>query len=1009
MKAVTVRMLTLVLCLSFLGFKMSDHNADDQPRKIEVLFLGHDSEHHNSAKYLPILASALAPEGINFTYTDNPDDLNGETLAKYDALMLYANHDEITPSQEKALLNFVAGGKGFLPIHSASYCFRNSQKFIDLVGAQFLEHGHGTFTADIINGEHPVTAGLEPFETWDETYVHTMHNEDRIVLMERVDEDRTEPWTWVRTHGEGRIFYTAYGHDERTWSNPGFQELVKNGIVWAVSDQVRSNWEQFNATIPELTYEDRDNIPNYEKRDPAPKYQLPLSPQESEKHIQIPVGFELELFASEPDIINPVAMTWDEKGRLWVIETIDYPNTVREQDGAGDDRIKILEDTNGDGKADKVTVFADNLNIPTSLVFANGGVIVSQAPHFLFLKDTDGDDKADIREKIITGWGTFDTHAGPSNLAYGIDNQIWGSVGYSGFRGEINGDSLQFRQGFYRFTTDFDNMDFEYLVATSNNTWGLGFNETFDVFGSTANNTHAVYMGIPLKYYEGHEWPEGDERQKWTAGRKKIDGHYAMRPITPNYRQVDVFGGFTAASGFQFYTARQFPEEYWNRVAFVSEPTGGLLHRAIIESDGAGYTEKDGWNMMASSDEWFSPVEAKVGPDGSLWVLDWYNFIVQHNPTPTKDHGGYDAENGEGNAHINPLRDRTHGRIWRITYKGAEPYEPIELGKENVGQLIEALGNDNMFWRLTAQRLLVERGKTDVLSDLYALVNNTEVDDLGLNNAALHALWTIHGLHALDGSNKEALEVAINALDHPAAGVRKAAIQALPRTEEVNRILLNSGVLSDDNPQTQLAAILATIEMNSSQEAGQRLYELSRDEAIAKDEWLSEALNLAAEKHAAGFKEAATDGKAQINTRPGSKQTASARTKTITIKTVVNEMQFDVTEFTVEAGEKVKIVFENTDFMQHNLLVIKPGTLEEVGLAADKMASSPDGADKDYVPEIPAVLQATILLNPDETTTLTFTAPEEPGSYPYVCTFPGHWRTMQGTMKVVDNNQTANL
>ena len=142
----------------------------------------------------------------------------------------------------------------------------------------------------------------------------------------------------------------------------------------------------------------KPNIPNYEKRNPAPKFQEPLSPEESKKLIQVPVGFDLELFASEPDIINPIAMEWDEKGRLWVIETVDYPNTVREDKSSGDDRIKICEDTDGDGKADKFTVFAENLNIPTSMVFANGGIIVSQAPHFLFLKDTDGDDKADVRK-----------------------------------------------------------------------------------------------------------------------------------------------------------------------------------------------------------------------------------------------------------------------------------------------------------------------------------------------------------------------------------------------------------------------------------------------------------------------------------------------------------------------------------------------------------------------------------------------------------------------------------
>ena len=204
-------------------------------KAIEVLFLGHNSKHHDSARFEPMLAEALAPEGITFTYTPDPNALNTENLAKYDALMIYANHNTITPEQEKALLDFVAGGKGFLPIHAASYCFRNSPPYVALVGAQFQKHGTGEFTATIVKPDHPVVAGIQPFNVWDETYVHTMHNQDRTVLMERVDDVGREPWTWVRTQGKGRVFYTAYGHDERVWSHPMFHRLIRNAVRWTVS------------------------------------------------------------------------------------------------------------------------------------------------------------------------------------------------------------------------------------------------------------------------------------------------------------------------------------------------------------------------------------------------------------------------------------------------------------------------------------------------------------------------------------------------------------------------------------------------------------------------------------------------------------------------------------------------------------------------------------------------------------------------------------------------------
>ncbi|MBL0740965.1 PVC-type heme-binding CxxCH protein [Chryseolinea lacunae] len=1157
--ALTTTVLTIFL---FACQQPNKKQRADGPRKIEILFLGHDSEHHNSAQYMPLLAAALAPEGINLTYTDKPSDLNPETLSAYDGLVLYANHDSITATQEAALLEFVEEGRGFIPIHCASFCFRNSEKFVNLVGGQFLKHDTGTFVASIINKEHFITKPLKEFSTWDETYVHSKLTADRTTLMERVEGDHHEPWTWVRDQGKGRVFYTAYGHDERTWDNPGFHQLVKQGIVWAVGDNVKTQWEEYRKTMPTLVYKDVPNIPNYEKRNPAPQYQEPLSAEESKKLIQVPAGFDLELFVSEPDIINPIAMDWDERGRLWVIETVDYPNTVRDDDGVGDDRIKICEDTDGDGKADKFTVFADNLNIPTSLVFANGGVIVSQAPHFLFLQDTNGDDKADVRKILIDGWGTFDTHAGPSNLKYGIDNHIWGTVGYSGFKGNIAGKAFEFSQGFYRFTPQVS--DFEFMTKTSNNTWGLGLTETNDIFGSTANNTHSVFMGISSEQANGVEGI--------LVNGQKLDGHYAMHPITAKVRQVDVFGGFTAAAGHNFYTARAYPKTFWNRVAFVCEPTGHLVHMARIEKDGAGFVEKDGWNLFAGADEWVSPVEAKVGPDGAVWVLDWYDFIIQHNPTPTPERGGYTADTGKGNAYENPLRDKSHGRVWRVVYRDAKPYTPIQLNNAKPNELVSTLGHDNLFWRTTAQRLLVERGDKSVVPVLLDQVKNQTTDEDGNNAAALHALWTLQGLGVVKEGD-ETFSVVTRALKHPSASVRKAAIQILSGVKWTEAFVKSSNILNDADPNTRMAAILSTTTLPPSDSIGTLLYAISKEEAITKDDWLAKAVYVAAVKHRDGFRKAylrehadyktpevvvlkretadfndaawnvmklpqyiekaglEIDGliwfrttvdvpnnmvgkkaslslgpiddsdevwlngvkvaetfkapnKPRVYEIPAGKLKAgknslaikvedtggggglygkadelflsvgkekitlagdwkydveaeySAAKKNIFqevaigevfmkhyatdaataalelgpiakdatvihIKVIKNQMKYDLKDFTVVAGKPVEVIFENPDFMQHNLVIAKQGTMKVVGAAADKLAADPKGAELNYVPAIPEVLFSTKLVNPQQTVRLSFVAPKEAGAYPYVCTFPGHWSIMNGTMNVV--------
>ncbi|HEY3789751.1 MAG TPA: ThuA domain-containing protein, partial [Urbifossiella sp.] len=467
-----------------------------EPPKLKILFLG-DSAGHQPLTRFKIIQPVFAPRNIELTYTDKLDDLNAKNLANFDGLAIYANHTKISPEQEKSLLDYVAAGKGFIPIHCASYCFLNSPAYIELVGAQFRSHGGGAFRTEIIKPDHAVMKGFSGFSSWDETYVHTKHNnKDRTVLEVRAEGDLKEPWTWVRTPGKSRVFYTAWGHDQRTWNHEGFQNLLERGIRWACGQDPARAGSYFDR--PEMTALRKDvkpfeyvpaKIPFYSppggNRDAPPRMQKPLSVDESLKHMVTPVDFAVKVFVTEEKLGGkPIAMNWDEQGRLWVCLTMDYPNE-RKPAGEGRDRIVICEDADGDDVCDKVTLFADKLSIPTSLLPYAGGIIVHQAPDTLFLKDTDGDGKADVRQVLFTGWSTGDTHAGPSNLHYGFDNWIYGTVGYAGFNGTVNGEKLNFRQGFYRFKIDPASRDrkgaevpfkvskLEFLRSTSNNTWGL--------------------------------------------------------------------------------------------------------------------------------------------------------------------------------------------------------------------------------------------------------------------------------------------------------------------------------------------------------------------------------------------------------------------------------------------------------------------------------------------------------------------------------------------------------
>jgi len=1216
-------------------------------RRTEILFLG-DNGHHRPAERLPELMAALGSKGINLTYTDRLEDLNPANLARFDGVLVYANWDSIAQPQERALLDFVAGGKGLIAVHCASWCFRNSAEYVKAVGGQFWRHKMDTIQTTQTRPEHPAVMGLPNFRVYDETYLHQKLQADNLVLSTReIKADQqadkpgqsTEPYTWVRNYGQGRVFYTAYGHDERTWTNAGFHQLMEQGILWAVGDRVKKLHDDLQ---PQPFAYNEAKLPNYERRAGPQLRQQPLSPEESVKHIQVPVDFKLEVFAQEPNVMHPIAMAWDERGRMYVLITKDYPN--ERKDEGGSDYILICEDTNGDGKADKFTRFAEGLSVPTGLAFYKGGLVVAQAPHLLYLKDTNGDDRADEKKILLSGFGTFDTHAGPSHLQYGYDNWIWGSVGYSGFKGKVQGDSLQFSQGFFRVLPDLDrpeNTKLEFVTSTSNNTWGLAFNETGDVFGSTANNSHGWYLAIPHRYF-----PKAVDRPLGAVmnGSRSTDTHKDMKPITGKVRQVDVFGGFTSASGHSFYTARSFPKEYWNRVAFVCEPTGHIVHQNVMEKSGTDFEDKEslggpGTNLLAGADEWVSPVAAQVGPDGAVWVADWYSFIIQHNPTPQ----GH--KNGAGNAYETDLRDYTHGRLYRVSYKKAAPYQPLTLSPDRPDQLVAALKHPNLFWRMHAQRLLVERGQKDVVPALLSLLTDRSLDEIGNAPGALHALRTLEGLNTLD--NPTVRNAVLEALKHPAPAVRKTVAQVLPPTADNAQALLTAGALNDSEPLVVLNSLLALTQMPLSPAVENAVLARLNARSDVSDRWLPDAfaavlnshdgklmraylkqapkaaatrsevmdhsahhapaaatastantvpttnsslpdlvitgvrtepaspnvretariqvtvtnqggtalpsgtplpinlriegqgrkVDLVSYTHNGGLKpgesvtiqrgnngpwvgdlsvnfetagpytiavsldrenqireaneqnnsfrhtltyrapqslaafalerasrayasyapvdsvmsllrqagqldmagsqavvKGITEGwnpRRKVTLRPADQtlvadlsrslpadsrdrlarllpswglanlsEPTDPNTEIIRVRSVREAMQFDPKVLTVTAGRPVEIIFENPDAMQHNLVVGKPGTLAAIGTAADKLITAKDGAEKQYVPAVPQVLFATPLVNPDQSYRLKFTAPAQPGEYPFVCTFPGHWRIMNGVMRV---------
>jgi putative membrane-bound dehydrogenase-like protein len=844
-----------------IGCLTSWFNLGVAAEPLRVLFLGDNGPHQPRERFAQ-LQPVLAARGIELTYTEAMADVNPQNLAQYQVLAVYANIDTIEPAQEQALLDYVDQGRGFVPIHCATYCFRNSPAVVALMGAQFQRHGTGVFRDQIVAGDHPIMQNFGGFESWDETYVHHLHNEaNRTVLSYRVDSEGREPWTWVRTHGKGRVFYTAWGHDQRTWGNAGFHNLIERGLRWAAGQdlaQVPSYLDDQAFPVPQMNPPRTDvapfeyvdvggKIPNYvpsnrwgTQGEPLSQMQKPLPPAESMKHMVVPEGFHLELFASEPELGGkPICMTWDERGRLWVAETYDYPNELQPP-GQGRDRIRICEDTDGDWRADKFTVFAESLSIPTTLTFYRGGVIVQNSEQTLYLKDVDGDDVADERTVLFSGWNQRDTHGGVSNFQYGLDNWIWAMQGYNYSEPEI-GDQRQlgFRMGFFRFRPD--GSEIEFLRSTDNNTWGFGQSEEGLVFGSTANRNPSVFLSIPNRYYERVlGW-------KPSLTLNTIANTYLFQPITDKVRQVDQHGGYTAGAGHALYTARRYPQEYWNRTAFVCGPTGHLVGTFVLRRQGSDYRSTYTFNLAASDDEWSAPIMAEVGPDGNVWIIDWYNYIVQHNPTPI----GF--ETGRGNAYDTDLRDKTHGRIYRLVYDGGSAAEPFSLAGATAADLVRTLTNPTMLWRKHAQRLLVERGGTDVVPALIELVNDQRVDAVGLNVGAIHALWTLHGLRVLGGDQSAPLAAVTTALRHPSGGVRRNAIQVLPASEQSVDALLQAKLLSDPDAQVRLAALLALSDQPATPHGAAAIAQVVREPNLLADPVLRDAATSAAARHAEEF------------------------------------------------------------------------------------------------------------------------------------------------------------
>ena len=499
------------------------------------------------------------------------------------------------------------------------------------------------------------------------------------------------------------------------------------------------------------------------------RQQPPYEPQDALATFVIEPGFRIELFAAEPLIQSPAAMEFDEDGRIYVAEATGYPLNTEGQVGA----IKLLEDTDGDGRPDRSTVFAGQLVIPTGVMRWKKGILVTDAPHVYYFEDTDGDGRADIRKVVLTGFAVTNPQHVVNSPVYGLDNWVYlanepfaRAVIYPGKFGDEGSDirfpdrpdlpPLTERGRNVRFRPD--TFELEALAGRSQ------FGHAFDEWGRhllTHNTNHIRHEAIRARYLK--------RNPDLLAGSaiEEISDHGAASkvfPITakPGLELLSDIGQFTSACGITLYLGGAFPPEYHNSV-FIAEPAHSLVHRDVMRDAGPTFVAhrgSEGREFLASTDPWFRPVNLYVGPDGALYLLDFYRPHIEHPEWMSSRYHDH-----QQSPELNRGSDR--GRIYRIVPRQNAPERPrgLRMSTATDEDLVQALARPNIWWRRTAQRLLVARRSDASVPLLRGLFENSASP-----LARLHALWTLEGLGKLPGDLIE------QALGDEAAGVRENAI-----------------------------------------------------------------------------------------------------------------------------------------------------------------------------------------------------------------------------------------
>ncbi len=731
------------IILAFFGFNESFEGAeglDMYTAELEA-FIKHslNQKYNGISNPQLVLISPIAFQDLSDKY-DLPDGVQ-ENIN----LSLYANAMKAVATKN---------GIPFVDVFTPSKKWFESGEELTIDGAQLNEAGYkkfSTYIAGQVFGK-----------------VSSSSEQNRKMVQDAVMEKN---WFWHNdykipngVHVFGRR-YDPFGPDNYPFELKKIREMtaIRDQAIWEANKGIKMDIaaaDQKTTKLPpvETNYKE-------ENKEGAERY---LYGQDALDQISVPDGYKIDLFASEkefPDLANPMQLSFDNKGRLWVAVMPTYPH-YKPGDSKPDDKLLILEDTDGDGKADKQTVFADDLHIPIGFEFAPEGVYISQGTNLVLLSDSDGDDKADKKEIILSGFDDHDTHhtasafcADPSGAIYmaeGVFLHTNVETAYGPVRA-TNG-------GFYRYAPQRHHLERTAQLSIPN-PWGIAFDEWGQNFFAETSGPDVRWM-MP-----------GSVKSIYGSGSYKsvnlIEDAHRVRPT----------------SGLEFVSSRHFPDEVQgdllinNTIGFL-----GMKQHTMLD-DGTGYKSSHRQDLVKGSDKNFRPVDMEFAPDGSLYLIDWHNILIGHMQHNARD----------------PLRDHAHGRIYRITYPTRPLVSPAKVAGASIEVLLDNLKLPEYRTRYRTRRELRARGATEVLNAIDGWLNKLDKSSPRYEHHLLEALWVTWGLNKID---EKLLTQLLKAKDFRA---RTAAVKVLRYSghQIKNQAALLMEAAKDEHGRVRLEAIVA--------------------------------------------------------------------------------------------------------------------------------------------------------------------------------------------------------